>query len=116
MNILSSILKYKCPACREGALFIEPFNYKSPLDMPEKCTVCGQRTSPELGFYYGSMFISYIGTGFIYLIIISICVWGFDLSINQSFVVLILFAALTYFKTARLARSVWIHLMVKYKK
>ena len=85
-----------------------------PLDMPATCAVCGQKTMPEPGFYYGSMFLSYIVTGFIYLIIIGFCMLVLHMSVEKAFVVLLIFVALTYFKTARLARSLWIHAMVKF--
>lgn len=115
MHILSSIVQYRCPRCREGKIFIEPFQIKDPLAMPETCPVCGQKTEPEPGFYYGAMFLSYIVTGFLYLGLIAVGILVFKLSVTQSFLILLLFVALTYFKTARLARSLWFHLMVKYE-
>ncbi|MBK8701488.1 MAG: DUF983 domain-containing protein [Saprospiraceae bacterium] len=114
MNILSSVVKYKCPRCREGELYKAPFKMSNPLDMHERCSVCGQRTEPEPGFYYGAMFLSYIVTGFLYLSIIGFCIMVLKWSVNQSFLLLLAFVALTYFKTARLSRSLWIHVVVKY--
>ena len=116
MNILKSIYSYKCPKCREGDLFIKPFNPMNPLNMPDRCEVCGQKTMPAPGFYYGSMFVSYIITGFLYLGIIWALVGGYGFSVNQAFAILLIFVAITYFKTARLSRSIWIHAMVKYDK
>lgn len=115
MNIISSIFKYKCPQCREGNLFTEPFKMSDPLAMPETCAVCGQKTMPEPGFYYGAMFMSYIVTAFLYLGIIALGIIVFKLSVTKAFLILLVFVAITYFKTARLGRSVWIHLMVKYR-
>ena len=116
MNIVSSVFKYKCPKCRKGDLYKKPFRFSDPLDMNESCTVCGQKTMPEPGFYYGAMFLSYIATGFLYLFIIGFCIMVLKWSVNQSFLLLIVFVALTYFKTARLSRSLWIHFIVKYDK
>ena len=116
MNIVSSIFKYKCPRCREGKLYREPFQFSKPLDMVDRCEVCGQKTEPEPGFYYGAMFLSYIATGFLYLFIIGFCLIVLKWTVNQSFLLLLAFVALTYFKTARLSRSVWIHLVVKFEK
>ncbi len=113
--MLSSIFNKKCPQCRKGDLFVKPFSWKNPLNMHEKCAVCGQRTEPEPGFYYGAMFLSYIITGFLYLFIIGTLIIIFNFSVNQSFSVLLVFVALTYFETARLARALWIHVNVKYK-
>ncbi len=116
MSILTSILKYKCPRCRQGDLYTKPFQFKDPVKMYDSCEVCGQETMPEPGFYYGAMFISYIFTGWLCLFIIGVCMWGFGLSVNQSFVILIIVALLSYFKVLRLARSIWIHIAVKYDK
>lgn len=84
--------------------------------MPDKCSHCGQSTEPEPGFYYGAMFMSYIVTGFLYLGIIALLIMGLGLSVNKAFVLLLLFVAVTYIPTARLARSVWLHMMVKFDK
>lgn len=115
MNFLTSVFKYKCPRCRKGDLFTAPFKFTDPLNMPDECSVCGQKTSPEPGFYYGAMFISYIFTGFLYLGIIGFLIIKMGLSVNQSFLILLAFVAITFFKTARLARSFWIHFIVKYE-
>ncbi len=115
MNFITSVFKYKCPRCRKGDLFIEPFSFSDPLNMFEKCSACGQKTSPEPGFYYGAMFVSYIITGFLYLGIIGFCIMKLGMSVNQSFLVLLGFVAITYFKTARLARSFWIHFIIAYE-
>jgi uncharacterized protein (DUF983 family) len=114
MNILQSIWTYKCPRCRKGDIFIQPLKFKSFLEMPETCSNCGQKTMPEPGFYYGSMFISYIFTAFLYLGIVGSLIYFLDWSVNQSFLFLILFVILTYIPTTRLSRSVWIHFIVKY--
>ncbi len=115
MNFITSVFKYKCPQCRKGDLFVKPFKISDPLNMPDECSFCGQKTSPEPGFYYGAMFVSYIITGFLYLGIIGFCIMKLGLTVNQSFGVLLVFVALTYFKTARLSRSFWIHFIVDYK-
>jgi hypothetical protein len=62
------------------------------------------------------MFISYIFTGFLYLGIVGSLILGLGLSVNAAFAILLFFVAVSYTKTARLARSVWIHMMVGYDK
>ena len=49
MNKIQSIFKMTCPRCREGNLFVKPFNISKPLDMHKACQVCGQKTEPEPG-------------------------------------------------------------------
>lgn len=115
ISLINSIWNYKCPRCRKGDLFTSPFQFSKPLDMPAACKVCGQTTLPAPGFYYGSMFLSYIVTGFLYLGIVGLGLMVFKWTINQTFAFLLIFVALTYFRTARLSRSLWIHIMVKYQ-
>jgi len=114
MNILESIFKYKCPRCRQGDIFTKPFKITSPLEMPDRCSICNQKMQPEPGYYFGAMFISYIWTGFLFLFIIAFCLMVLDWTINQSFLLLIFIAALSYFWIARISRSIYIHLDVRY--
>lgn len=60
-NYLWSLLNMKCPRCRRGKLFNDysAYNFKHTLDMREKCPVCGQPTELEVGFYYGTGYVSY---------------------------------------------------------
>lgn len=111
---LSKILGMKCPSCGEGDMFYTPtFSFKRPLEMPEHCPNCGQSFFPEPGFYYGAMFISYIVSGFFSIGFIMLLHWVFKLSIDFSFLILILIAALFYVYLFRISRSVWLGLMVK---
>jgi len=82
--------------------------------MPEHCDICGQKFEPEPGFYYGAMFISYILSGFFFLACAGIGIILFDLSVNLTFVFILLIAAATYLWFLRISRSIWIHIMVKY--
>ena len=60
-NILSAILGMKCPNCRKGNMFINKsiFPMKEMMQMPERCAVCGQKMEIEVGFYYGTGYVSY---------------------------------------------------------
>jgi uncharacterized protein (DUF983 family) len=111
---VSRIFNYKCPRCGQGRIYKEPFNFKKPLEMPEKCEVCALPMLPEPGYYYGAMFLSYIVTGWLYLAVIGFCMLVLKMSVEQSFLVLLVFVALTYFRTARMARALWLNIMVKY--
>jgi uncharacterized protein (DUF983 family) len=61
-NYITSILKNKCPRCRKGRLFKNnnPYQLKNVLDMHEKCPTCGQKTELEIGFWYGTGYVSYV--------------------------------------------------------
>ena len=114
MNILKSVLTYCCPRCRSAKLFKEPFQITNPLDMNKECPNCKQNFFPEPGFYFGAMFLSYIVSGFLFLVPALILVFGFGWSVNSTMVFVLIFAALVYFKLMRVARSLWIHISVKY--
>ena len=113
-NILGSILGKKCPRCRESSLFVEPLMLNKPLDMPERCNVCGQNFMPEPGFYYGAMFISYIMSSFFFLLVAGICIIYFKWSVEGAFGLIIFLGAILYIWVLRMSRSIWINIMIKY--
>ena len=50
----------KCPRCREGDIFKYPIrNVLKFSAMYDDCPHCGASFSPEPGFYFGAMFVSY---------------------------------------------------------
>jgi len=59
-NIIT-LLKCKCPRCRKGDMFENknPYILKETMKMNKDCPVCGQPLNIEVGFYYGSSYISY---------------------------------------------------------
>lgn len=55
-----SLLKCKCPRCRLGNMFVHKKTFsKGFMKMNETCEVCGQHFELEVGFYYGSGYVSY---------------------------------------------------------
>lgn len=51
----------RCPRCRRGRMFSDPnaWNLRRTMKMPEKCPECGQRFELEVGFWYGTGYVSY---------------------------------------------------------
>jgi hypothetical protein len=82
--------------------------------MPATCTKCGQGYYPEPGFYYGAMFISYIVTAFYCLGFVGVCILAFNLSVEASFGWLFMSLLILYVWFYRTARSIWIHVNIKY--
>ena len=115
MNFIASTLRYKCPRCRKGDLFTKPFNISKPLDMPERCAVCQQKTEPEPGFYFGAMFLSYILSAFPLLGIGLAAAFLLDMSMNAIIGLLLVIGAVFFVKMLRFSRSLWIHMMVRYE-
>ncbi|MFN7493951.1 MAG: DUF983 domain-containing protein [Cyclobacteriaceae bacterium] len=55
-----AIWQAKCPCCREGDVFKYPLTVVTRFgSMNEKCPVCGTGFTPEPGFYFGALYISY---------------------------------------------------------
>ena len=113
-SYLSSLFRYKCPRCRLGDLFVKPFKMSQPLDMPDKCSQCQLRFTPEPGYYWGAMFLSYILSAFPLMGLVLYCMFGLEYSVVASLFIGVFVAALFYFKLMRFSRSLWIHLMVGY--
>ena len=121
-NLLLSVLTNKCPRCRKGNLFISqnPYKLKEITKMPETCPVCGQPTELEVGFYYGTGFVSY-GLSVLFSII-SFILWvvfvGVSIKDDRIFWWLGINIGLTILVQPllmRLSRSIWIAFFVKYE-
>lgn len=114
-GLFNSILYMKCPRCREGDLFkTKTFSYSRPTEMPKRCEVCNQNYTPEPGFWYGAMFVSYIWTAWFCLFFVGGGILGLGWSVATAFTVLIIVFAIFFFWVFRISRSIWIHIYVKY--
>lgn len=117
----SSALGCRCPRCREGKLFKNPvsFRFKRTMEMNKTCPVCGQATEIEVGFYYGTSYVSYAMT--VGMSIATLLLWyltiGMSTSDNRFFYWLIFNAVFLIALQPwlmRLSRSLWISWFVKY--
>ncbi|HEY9363263.1 MAG TPA: DUF983 domain-containing protein [Chitinophagaceae bacterium] len=120
-GIVSSVAGCYCPRCREGKLFKEDlsFRLKNVLVMNKTCPVCGQPTEIEVGFYYGTGYVSYGLT--VVLSFISLVAWWLTLGLstmdNRFFWWLGFNAVLLIFLQPwlmRISRSIWITCFVSY--
>lgn len=120
-SYLAAVLTNKCPRCREGYLFTNTNAYqlKNVVQMNEHCPVCGQVTEIEVGFYYGTGYVSYaLSVAFIVSFFVAWYVLiGFSINDNRIFwclggsiTALILLQPLLM----RLSRSIWLSWFVKY--
>ncbi|MBP7272970.1 MAG: DUF983 domain-containing protein [Saprospiraceae bacterium] len=113
---LYGIWNLKCPRCHEGDLFpTATLSFKQPFDMNEECPKCGLNFFPEPGYYFGSMFISYIWTGMFSVLVVVLLHWVLGLSLDMSFLILVLLMALMFVWIFRVSRAIWINLLVKYE-
>jgi hypothetical protein len=112
-----SIFGMKCPRCHTGDLFpTGAYSFKQPFDMHSECSHCHQNYMPEPGFYYGAMFISYIMTAFFCLGFVGILILGLGVSIPMAFVWLMLVLAINFVWIFRLARALWINVVIHFDK
>lgn len=58
---LLSVLNNRCPRCRKGGIYqtSNPYDLGNTVKMKETCPECGQPTEIEVGFYYGTGYVSY---------------------------------------------------------
>lgn len=87
--------------------------------MNKECPVCGQATEIEVGFYYGTSYVSYALT--VAISVASLVAWwtliGFSTEDNRFFMWLIFNAILLILMQPwlmRFSRSLWISWFVKY--
>ncbi len=116
-SVLYSVAAMKCPRCHEGDLYKTPtFSFKKSFQMYDVCPHCKQKYVLEPGFYYGSMFVSYILTAFLMFGTFAIAKFILDVEITTAFISCTLIIAALFIWIFRISRSVWIHFFVKYDK
>lgn len=118
-----NLLKCKCPRCRQGDMFVSknPWKLSTTMKMNSECAVCGQPFDIEVGFYYGSGYISYALT--VALSVATLIAWwvtiGFSVSDNRIFAWLIansIFLVLLQPYLMRVSRTGWLAFFTRYDK
>ena len=120
---LATVLGCRCPRCREGKLFQHrtSIHFKKNMLMHKNCPICGQPTEIEVGFYYGTSYVSYAFT--VALSVASLVAWwviiGLSTEDNRFFYWLgfnaLLLIALQP-PLMRLSRTFWLAFFVRYDK
>jgi hypothetical protein len=119
---LATVITCRCPRCREGKLFKYPLRFstlKKAVAMNETCPVCAQPTEIEVGFYYGTSFVSYGLT--VLFSVLTFIAWfitiGISIYDNRVFYWLIANAVAMIILQPwfmRFSRSLWISWFVRY--
>ena len=118
---LRTALGCRCPRCREGKLFQHPISvgFRKNMEMHKNCPVCGQATEIEVGFYYGTSYVSYVIT--VALSVASLIAWWVIIGLSTDdnrFLYWVIFNAVFLILLQpwlmRLSRSLWISWFVKY--
>ncbi|WBO83017.1 DUF983 domain-containing protein [Hymenobacter yonginensis] len=68
-STLLAMVQQRCPRCHQGPLFTHPALSTKFMSMPAQCPVCSQAYEPEPGFYWGAMYISFVFSTGIMLVI-----------------------------------------------
>lgn len=118
-----SLLQNKCPRCRRGNLFktSNAYHLRSFMKMHDNCPVCGQPVELEVGFYYGTSYVSYMIS--IFISVFTFVLWwlliGFSFKDDRLFwwigfnaFLLIVMQPLLM----RLSRTMWLWFFVRYRK
>ncbi len=118
---LKSVFNHKCPRCRTGYMFQDKSSYKlkSFMKMNETCPVCEQPMEIEVGFYYGTGYVSYVLA--VGLSVASLIAWWatIEVFLNDNrffwwmgFNAVLLVALQPYLM--RLSRAIWLSFFVRY--
>ena len=113
----------KCPNCRKGNMFTTKgiFPLGRLLEMPDKCEVCGQKMELEVGFYYGTGYVSYALT----VALLGLCfvaywiIFGLSYLDNSIFFALgtsVFIALIMQPWLMRISRVLYLNMFVKYGK
>lgn len=120
-NRLVSLAKMKCPNCHKGNLYTNKgvLPLGQMLDMPERCSACGQKYELEVGFWYGTGYVSYaISVALIAVIAVAYALLvGFSWKDNSIFyfigiMISILIALQPWIM--RYSRVLYIYIFIKY--
>lgn len=122
-GLLTSMLKMKCPNCRKGDMFTNKsiFPLGQMLDMPKKCGVCGQKMELEVGFYYGTGYVSYALSVALFFINLTWYWLIFGISVMDNSIFYYLITSITIVVLLqpwlmRISRVLYLYMFVKYGK
>jgi hypothetical protein len=114
---LYSVGLLKCPRCSKGDLFpTKTFSFRKSFDMHDNCPHCKQKFALEPGFWFGSMFISYILSAFMLFAIFGFFKFLVGLEVLPSFILMTTIAAILYVWFFRVSRAIWLTFFLKYDK
>ena len=120
---LWSLFHHKCSRCRSGDMFQvkNAYRLKHFMKMYDHCPVCDQRMEIEVGFYYGTGYVSYALT--VALSVTTFVAWwvliGMSVNDNRFFWWLglnITFLIMLQPYLMRLSRAIWLSFFVRYNE
>lgn len=115
-SALEGIITMRCPQCREGKMFPAGTLFSTRfLKMNDHCECCGQPFTPEPGYYFGAMFVSYgINAAFFIAVWAGMYLLLDDISLTAMLIALLAVVIGLLPLTFRLSRVLWIYIFVRY--
>lgn len=110
---LPSILRNKCPKCKQGEVFHNHnlFSFLRLGKMNERCPDCNKNFFPEIGFYWGAMFVSYgLATAEGLITILGCYLYGNELFDYTNLLVIFIVMVILFPVNFRLSRLIWLYI------
>lgn len=111
VNLLTRILKEKCPHCGKGNVYEKKKQFFELPVMRERCDTCNYYFDREPGYFLGAMYISY-GLAVLQSVLTFLLLYFFFPTTPTIWVVLIILVILFLFslKNYKLSRIIYIHI------
>ena len=122
-NFFLSLISLRCPRCRRGPMFKNDVTINSTKNMAmhKTCPLCGQYMELEVGFYYGTGYVSYalcvaitVAVFVAYYVLIGVSINDYSLYYYLAADITILILMMPYIM--RLSRTIWLNFFTKYEK
>lgn len=113
---LYSIFSGTCPVCHEESMYKDPnpYHVSRLFDMHERCSNCGTKYKMEPSFFFGAMYVSYaVGIAFA-AVAFFISWWLLDLSLLNTFFVIVLTLVVFLPVIVRWSRNIWVNFFFQY--
>lgn len=116
-SAIAGILTMRCPKCREGKMFPGRTRYTGRfMRMNESCSYCGQSFTPEPGYYFGAMFVSYaLNAAYFIAAWVTLRIIMDEIPVSLIIGVITSLVIVLLPVTFRLSRVLWIYIFVRYR-
>ena len=113
---LYSILTGTCPKCHSDNMYVNknPYIITESMKMHDHCRRCGFKYKIEPNFFFGAMYVSYGLAVLAGMLIFCIASLALDMSLNKSFVSILIGLVILMPWITRLSRNIYINLFVHY--
>jgi uncharacterized protein (DUF983 family) len=106
-----SILTGSCPRCHQENMYVNknPYNISETMKMHDHCSYCGLKYKMEPNFFFGAMYVSYALAVALSILIFSIVILLFHLTVTQGFVTILITLILMMPWVTRISRNIYIN-------